>query len=86
VDVALDGGAQLVTRPAGFTAYIAVTSPPIGRFMLTDRAAADAGACCIFNTPRVLSVQLAYLFVLYRRSQVVVETTCSAGWIAARFG
>tara|TARA_R110000850_G_scaffold85181_4_gene183093 strand:- start:52 stop:1305 length:1254 start_codon:yes stop_codon:yes gene_type:complete len=71
-----------VTRPAGFTAYIAVTAA-YWAFMLTDGALRML-VLLHFHTLGFSPVQLAYLFVLYEIAGVV--TNLSAGWIAARFG
>ncbi|MBQ0717689.1 MAG: organoarsenical effux MFS transporter ArsJ [Sulfitobacter litoralis] len=71
-----------MTRPAGFTAYIAVTAA-YWAFMLTDGALRML-VLLHFHTLGFSPVQLAYLFVLYEIAGVV--TNLSAGWIAARFG
>ena len=71
-----------MTRPAGFAAYITVTSV-YWAFMLTDGAMRML-VLLHFNTLGFSPVQLAYLFVLYEIAGVV--TNLSAGWIAARFG
>lgn len=71
-----------MTRPAGFTAYIAVTAA-YWAFMLTDGTLRML-VLLHFHTLGFSPVQLAYLFVLYEIAGVV--TNLSAGWIAARFG
>ncbi|MGB3246316.1 MAG: organoarsenical effux MFS transporter ArsJ [Sulfitobacter sp.] len=71
-----------MTRPAGFSAYIAVTAA-YWAFMLTDGALRML-VLLHFHTLGFSPVQLAYLFVLYEIAGVV--TNLSAGWIAARFG
>ena len=71
-----------MTRPAGFTAYIAVTAA-YWAFMLTDGALRML-VLLHFHSLGFSPVQLAYLFVLYEIAGVV--TNLSAGWIAARFG
>ena len=71
-----------MTRPAGFSAYIAVTAS-YWAFMLTDGALRML-VLLHFHTLGFSPVQLAYLFVLYEIAGVV--TNLSAGWVAARFG
>jgi hypothetical protein len=71
-----------VTRPAGFSAYIAVTAA-YWAFMLTDGALRML-VLLHFHSLGFSPVHLAYLFVLYEIAGVV--TNLSAGWIAARFG
>ncbi|MEP1767119.1 MAG: organoarsenical effux MFS transporter ArsJ [Sulfitobacter sp.] len=71
-----------MTRPAGFTAYIAVTAA-YWAFMLTDGALRML-VLLHFHTLGFSPVQLAYLFILYEIAGVI--TNLSAGWIAARFG
>ncbi|MGB3278494.1 MAG: organoarsenical effux MFS transporter ArsJ [Pseudorhodobacter sp.] len=71
-----------MTRPAGFSAYIAVTAA-YWAFMLTDGALRML-VLLHFHSLGFSPVQLAYLFVLYEIAGVV--TNLSAGWIAARFG
>ncbi|WP_425079889.1 organoarsenical effux MFS transporter ArsJ [Ruegeria denitrificans] len=69
-------------RPAGLSAYIAVTAA-YWAFMLTDGALRML-VLLHFHTLGFSPVQLAYLFVLYEIAGIV--TNLSAGWIAARFG
>nr|WP_162798122.1 organoarsenical effux MFS transporter ArsJ [Sulfitobacter sp. JL08] len=69
-------------RPAGLSAYIAVTAA-YWAFMLTDGALRML-VLLHFHTLGFSPVQLAYLFVLYEIAGVV--TNLSAGWVAARFG
>lgn len=76
------GWKQPVTRPAGMSAYIAVTAA-YWAFMLTDGALRML-VLLHFNTLGFSPIQLAYLFVLYEIAGVV--TNLAAGWIAARFG
>ncbi len=71
-----------MTRPAGMSAYIAVTAA-YWAFMLTDGALRML-VLLHFNTLGFSPIQLAYLFVLYEIAGVV--TNLAAGWIAARFG
>ncbi len=69
-------------RPAGLSAYIAVTAA-YWAFMLSDGALRML-VLLHFHGLGFSPVQLAYLFVLYEVAGVV--TNLSAGWIAARFG
>lgn len=71
-----------MSRPAGFSAYIAVTAA-YWAFMLTDGALRML-VLLHFHTLGFSPVKLAYLFVLYEIAGVV--TNLSAGWLAARFG
>lgn len=70
------------TRPAGLSAYIAVTAA-YWAFMLTDGALRML-VLLHFHTLGFSPIQLAYLFVLYEVAGMV--TNLSAGWLAARFG
>ncbi len=72
----------MTVRPAGFSAYIAVTAA-YWAFMLTDGALRML-VLLHFHTLGFSPVQLAYLFILYEVAGIV--TNLSAGWIAARFG
>lgn len=72
----------MTARPAGLSAYVAVTAA-YWAFMLTDGALRML-VLLHFHTLGFSPVQLAYLFVLYEIAGVV--TNLSAGWIAARFG
>ncbi|MEO1613174.1 MAG: organoarsenical effux MFS transporter ArsJ [Pseudomonadota bacterium] len=69
-------------RPAGLSAYIAVTAA-YWAFMLTDGALRML-VLLHFHTLGFSPVQLAYLFVLYEVAGVLANL--SAGWIAKRFG
>lgn len=69
-------------RPAGLSAYIAVTGA-YWAFMLTDGALRML-VLLHFHTLGFSPVQLAYLFVLYEIAGVI--TNLCAGWIAVRFG
>ena len=69
-------------RPAGLSAYIAVTAA-YWAFMLTDGALRML-VLLHFHTLGFTPVQLAYLFVLYEVAGMA--TNLSAGWLAARFG
>lgn len=69
-------------RPAGLSAYIAVTAA-YWAFMLTDGALRML-VLLHFHTLGFSPIQLAYLFVLYEVAGMV--TNLSAGWLAARFG
>ncbi len=71
-----------MTRPAGISAYIAVTAA-YWAFMLTDGALRML-VLLHFHTLGFSPVQLAYLFLLYEFMGIV--TNLSAGWLAARFG
>ncbi|WP_368187148.1 organoarsenical effux MFS transporter ArsJ [Aestuariibius sp. HNIBRBA575] len=71
-----------MTKPAGFSAYIAVTAA-YWAFMLTDGALRML-VLLHFNGLGFSPVQLAYLFILYEVAGIA--TNLSAGWIAARFG
>ncbi|MGH1577352.1 organoarsenical effux MFS transporter ArsJ [Planktotalea sp.] len=71
-----------MSKPAGFTAYLAVTAA-YWAFMLTDGALRML-VLLHFHTLGFSPVQLAYLFVLYEIAGVI--TNLCAGWIAARFG
>lgn len=71
-----------MSRPAGLSAYIAVTAA-YWAFMLTDGALRML-VLLHFHTLGFSPVQLAYLFLLYEFAGIV--TNLSAGWIAARFG
>lgn len=71
-----------MTRPAGLSAYIAVTAA-YWAFMLTDGALRML-VLLHFHTLGFSPIQLANLFVLYEVAGVV--TNLSAGLIAARFG
>jgi predicted MFS family arabinose efflux permease len=71
-----------VSRPAGLSAYIAVTAA-YWAFMLTDGALRML-VLLHFHTLGFSPLQLAYLFLLYEFAGMV--TNLSAGWIAARFG
>jgi hypothetical protein len=71
-----------VSRPSGFSAYIAVTAA-YWAFMLTDGALRML-VLLHFHNLGFTPLQLAYLFVLYEFAGMV--TNLSAGWIAARFG
>lgn len=73
---------QSAARPAGLSAYIAVTAA-YWAFMLTDGALRML-VLLHFHTLGFSPVQLAYLFVLYEIAGVI--TNLCAGWIAARFG
>ncbi|WP_170561593.1 organoarsenical effux MFS transporter ArsJ [Ruegeria atlantica] len=72
----------MTQRPAGLSAYIAVTAA-YWAFMLTDGALRML-VLLHFHTMGFSPVQLAYLFVLYEIAGI--GTNLAAGWIAARFG
>ncbi len=69
-------------KPAGLTAYIAVTAA-YWAFMLTDGALRML-VLLHFHTLGFSPVQLAYLFLLYEF--MGMATNLAAGWIAKRFG
>ena len=71
-----------MSRPSGFSAYIAVTAA-YWAFMLTDGALRML-VLLHFHNLGFTPLQLTYLFVLYEFAGMV--TNLSAGWIAARFG
>lgn len=73
---------QSTQRPAGLSAYIAVTAA-YWAFMLTDGALRML-VLLHFHTLGFSPVQLAYLFLLYEFMGMV--TNLCAGWIAKRFG
>lgn len=71
-----------MSRPSGFSAYIAVTAA-YWAFMLTDGALRML-VLLHFHNLGFTPLQLAWLFVLYEFAGMV--TNLAAGWIAARFG
>jgi len=71
-----------VSKPQGFSAYVAVTVA-YWAFMLTDGALRML-VLLHFHTLGFSAFTLAWLFLLYEFMGVI--TNLSAGWIAARFG